>query len=451
MTARPVVLLSPPPTPNGPLHLGHLSGPYLAADVAARAARARGERVLTVCGTDDHQNYVVARAEQLGRKPDELVDEFGALIRASLTAARIEHDVFTTPRTDRNHRARVARLCVEMVTAGLLPEAEWPMLLCEDCGRTLHHGYVGGGCPACGEPMGGGTCEACGGFAIAAQLRDPRCRCGGAPRTVRHRGPVLALEDHREALTRIWSAAVLPARVRALLTRLLDEGLPDVPVSYPTDWGIELVGGNRLDVWVEMGLSYLDLIGRRLDPDARRLTELGAAWGGLGGLWPFLGIDNAFYYAAVFPALAVAAGAPWRSVLSGLVVNEFYRLDGLKFSTSRDHAVWAHELLTTEDPETLRLFLNWDRPAPFPSNFTAAGYAAFAEHRPPRHPDPGGPLADADLARAEQALRPETFDPALAARCLLPLAAGAPDTHPLDARARRLLDALTGRGPAPER
>ncbi|MBV6696709.1 class I tRNA ligase family protein [Kitasatospora aureofaciens] len=450
--AGPVVLLSPPPTPNGPLHLGHLSGPYLAADIAARAARARGESVLTVCGTDDHQNYVVAKAEQLGRKPDELVDEYGALIRASLAAAGIRHDVFTTPRTDRNHRARVARLCVELVTAGLVHPTEWTMLACRACGRTLHHGYVTGGCPTCAGPMGGGTCEACGGFATAAQLRDPRCLCGGEPRAVRHYGPVLRLEEYREALTRIWSAAVIPARVRALLTRLLAEGLPDVPVSYPTDWGIELVGGNRLDVWVEMGLAYLDLIGRRLDPDARQLGELGAAWRGSGGLWPFLGIDNAFYYAALFPALAVAAGAPWQSVLSGLVVNEFYRLDGLKFSTSRDHAVWAHELLATENPEAVRLFLSWDRPAPYPSNFTSAGYAAFTERWPlrDRPADPPArtgpdPLADAELARAEQALHPETFDPALAARCLLPLA-----VERQDARARRLLGALTGHVTDPE-
>ncbi|MFD9907940.1 class I tRNA ligase family protein [Streptomyces sp. NPDC059063] len=448
----PVVVLSPPPTPNGPLHLGHLSGPYLAADISARAAVARGERVLTVCGTDDHQNYVVAKAERLGRKPDEVIDEYRTLIRRALSLAGIDHDVFTAPRGDLAYRSAVRGLLDGMRAAGLVRDATWTMLVCDGCARTLHHGYVSGGCRVCGEAMGGGTCEGCGAFATAADLVEPRCSgCGGEPRPVPHRGPVFALARHRGALTEIWSRASIPPRVRALLARALDHGLPDIPVSYPTDWGIPVDEAaredERLDVWFEMGLAYLWLIGRHLDPGARTPAELGAAWAGLGGLWPFLGMDNAFYYAALFPAMAAAAGAPLPTTLTGLVVNEFYRLDARKFSTSRGHAIWADELLADQDPALVRLFLAWDRPAPYPSNFTSAAYDAFVRRwtTAPTGLGDGGrrahsALVEADLDRAERALRPESFDPALAARCLLRPALD--DGH---LRARRLLGLLTGR------
>jgi methionyl-tRNA synthetase len=124
--------------------------------------------------------------------------------------------------------------------------------------------------------------------------------------------------------------------------------------------------------------------------------------------------------------------------LGGLVVNEFYRLDGKKFSTSRKHAVWAHEFFAGEDPVLVRLFLSWDRPDSYESDFTMAGYRDFcawisaALDSGPTVPER---LADAERTRASQALRPATFDPALALRCLL---AAGPATAP------DLLGALTG-------
>ncbi|KXK63805.1 hypothetical protein AWW66_01085 [Micromonospora rosaria] len=427
------VLLSPPPTPNGPLHVGHLAGPYVAADVAARAARARGERVLTVCGTDDHQNYVVTRADRDGRGPDAVVADHGARIREVFARARVEHDVHTSPSTDPAYRRAVGDLFALVDRAVLT--AGPPALACRDCHRTLHHAYVAGRCPGCRAAMGGGTCEECGEFATARDLVAAACaRCGGPPVETDRPTRVLRLEEHRAGLTEVWSRAALPDRVRGLLAALLRRGLPDVPASYPTDWGLP-GGTGRIDVWFEMGLAYLSVVARSVDPDARTLDDHVRAWRRLGGLWAFLGVDNAFYYAALFPALLLATGVPAERCLSGLVVNEFYRLDGEKFSTSRDHAVWAHDLLRTADPETVRLYLSLDRPAPHPTNFTTAAFQRFA-----RRPwSAGPPLTPGEVDRAGQALRLAHFDPATAVRCLLP-AAGAGDPA-----AVRLLDLVRGR------
>lgn len=451
------VLITPPPTPNGPLHVGHLSGPYVAGDVAVRAARARGESVLSVSGLDVHQNYVVTAAERERRSPAEVMADYGARIRAAFALAGVEYDLFLDPAQDEDYRTGVARLLDDLIArgsaaggagsgagGGAVQVREVPWAVCADCGRGLHHARVAGRCRVCGAGAAGGACEGCATYAAAVDLVDAACTsCGGAPCVTPTPLPVLRMEDVRAQLTEAWSRAVVPARVRDLFDRLLAEGLPDVPLAYPTDWGIAGPGGTRIDVWVEMALGYLYAVPRRLGTlGAGGLADCVAGWSEVDRLWHFLGIDNAFYYGVLCPAVFAAAGMP-PGVLAGLVVNEFYTLDGLKFSTSRRHAVWAEDFLGTEDPALVRLYLGWDRPSGFESDFTEAGYAAFR--------DWAGPLlagtapaavaagvAAGELARAAQALRLETFDPALAARCLLGALGG-----PAEAEARKMLPALT--------
>lgn len=443
MTANrgPDVITATAPTPNGPLHVGHLSGPYLAADIAARAARARGEAVLSVSGLDPHQNYVPARAHLDARAPADVLDEYEALIRQSFLAARIHYDLFIDPRADAGYRAAVASLLDELIAAKAAAVEEATLAVCGRCGTTLHHAYVAGRCPVCGSASGGGTCEGCGGFNTAAMLHGAHCtRCGGPPRLTRAEIPVLHLDSYRAELTRTWATAVLPGRVRDLLGYYVAHGLPDVPLAYPTDWGIPHGSADqRVDVWVEMGLGLLAQVGAHFGAPAATLADCLAAWRNAGPAWHFLGIDNAFYFSVLFPAMFAAAGMEpgW---LGGLVVNEFYRLDGKKFSTSRNHAVWAHEFLAGEDPALVRLFLCWDRPDSHESDFTLPGYRDFcAWVSPGLSSGPTVPerLAGAERDRAAQALRPATFDPALALRCLL---AAGPGTAP------GLLGALTGAG-----
>jgi methionyl-tRNA synthetase len=440
--SRITVVLSPPPTPNGPLHVGHLSGPYLGADVAVRATRRRGRPVLAVCGLDDHQNYVVTAARAAGQSPAQLRDGNADQIRRVFDQARIRYDLFVEPLPNVRYRSAVAELLAELTDSGTFPVRTWSQPACEPCGGTLHHAYLSGKCVSCGSSAGGGTCEGCGAFLTAGTLVDPCCtRCGqpaSGEQTVR--GPVLPLAEHRQALLEVWSHAQLPPRIRQLIDDTLAAGLPVVPLSYPTDWGIPAADGDghRIDVWAEMAFGYLYSIGTWFDPSATGRAEYVAAWESVGELWAFLGIDNGFYYAIMFPAILLAAGIDARTV-AGVVVNEFYQLAGQKFSTSRRHAIWADELLAQVGPELLRLFLCWDRPGAFASDFTMARFAEVTGSWP-------SPLdaaaAAADLVRAEQALTLANFAPDLAARCLLPAAGG-----PADGRAatRELIGLLTGR------
>jgi methionyl-tRNA synthetase len=427
-----VVVTATAPTPNGPLHVGHLSGPFIAADIAARAARARGTRTLTMSGVDPHQNYVRTKATAQGRKASEVLDEYEALVRRALGAARISYDIFNDPRADEDYRIQVRGLLDELRTRGVVVTEQYALSRCRDCGATLHHAYVAGRCPRCGQGSSGGTCEPCGAFTTAANLDEVSCaRCGGAAETFTARIPLLRLENYRAVLSEYWSVGSLPVRVRSLIGYYLAHGLPDVPLAYPTDWGIEADDqGQRIDVWVEMGIGLLTATARRLDPDASGLDDYVRAWQQVSKYWHFLGIDNAFYFAILFPALFAAAGLD-SGRFGGLVVNEFYRLDGLKFSTSRGHAVWAHEFLAAEDPAIVRLFLCWDRPDRFESDFTEAAYARFRDWIGQQLRAGGtlpAELTQAEVRRAWSALEFAAFDPGLALRCLL--GAGADQAAP---------------------
>jgi methionyl-tRNA synthetase len=422
------VIVIPQPTVNGPLHIGHLCGPYLAADIASRAARARGQRVLTLAGVDVHPNYVLTKAENLGVDVGDMVAKYRAQIMSAFDRARIRYDAFLDPQ-EPAYQTAIAEMVTEMVGSGALPMKELTLHQCSDCGRTLHHSYVVGKCPTCGTGANGTSCEGCGGFTSAQILVDPSCaRCGGSPQPLDVTVPVLPLEDLRERLVAEWLQAEWPARMRTVLQQYRSCPLPDYPVAYPTNWGIECVGplaGMRVDFPAELGLSYLLGPARVLRPTASHLAERVEAWQEVDGVWHFNGMDNTFYFAILYPAMLAAAGVPMAKA-RGAVVNELYLLEGKKFSTSRNHALWADEFLASQDPEMARLYLSWDRPDRYESDFTHESFAAFCEYARPLLSGGavGGAglpaaLARAELKRAERALHMPGFDSALAVRCLL--------------------------------
>ncbi len=450
------VVIVPPATANGPMHVGHLSGPYLAADIAARAARARGERVVTTAGFDVHQNWVLTRAEREGVDVEKLAASFREEIIAALDAARIQYDVFLNPQSE-DYQRGVTTLAADLTHAGRFPLRELTLLACADCDRTLHQSYVVGTCAWCGSEAAGGGCEGCGGYTSAENLVDPRCnRCGGEPRPFLATVPVLPMEDYRDRLTEVWLRAELPDRARQIVAHYLEHRLPDVPIAYPTNWGLAGVGpheGLRLEVYAEVGLSTMHGVAQGIKPGSLGLEAVSEALSEVDALWHFNGIDNGFYFALFWPALYLAAGLRAESI-GGAQVNEFYTLDGSKFSTSRNHAIWANDFLTSEDVDVVRLYLAWDRPDRFASNFTLSSYREFEAYVRPlldaarasvpahdeahEHPLPAA-LAEADVTRGMAALKPRGFDPALAVRAVLTgLAASAPGVE-------ALLQILTGR------
>src|SRR5215207_9688529 len=150
-----------PPTPNGDLHLGHLSGPYLAADVLTRYLKIRGVEAYYGCGTDDHFSFVKTRAEQVGLAPWDSADQLAADIRQSLEAAEIELDLYVRPRRTTAYAPFVEAFFRRLHDEGKLIEREVSSPWCEHCQIYLYEAHVAGGCPHCGSQATGFCCEEC--------------------------------------------------------------------------------------------------------------------------------------------------------------------------------------------------------------------------------------------------------------------------------------------------
>jgi methionyl-tRNA synthetase len=343
-----------PPTPNGDLHVGHMAGPYIAGDVLRRFLAADGVEVRYTTGLDDHQTYVPVRgAKDGGRKGTEVADHYGQSIVDTWAAAGVDFDRVVHPRRDAGYTAYVQDFFSRLHDGGHLVARTLPLPYCTGCELWLYEAYVSGGCPHCGAGSGGNACEPCGRPNTCGDLTDPHCVLCGEPAELRDCERLfLPLEPFADLLIWFWDNVTMPPHLRVLCERMLDEGLPEIAVSHPGEWGVPVpVRGftdQRIYVWLEMAPGYL------LEHDADGATPDS-------GPVQFFGFDNGYFHAVLFPAV-FAAYDPAIPLPAAFVVNEFYRLDGQKFSTSRRHAIWAHDALAETGADLLRYHVLADRP-----------------------------------------------------------------------------------------
>lgn len=369
-----VLVTATPPTPNGDLHLGHLSGPYLSADVHTRYLRSIGRRARYLSGIDDHQSYVALRAEQLGEDPVDTADRFGAAMVTTLAAADAAPDHLARPRQSHTYEQVVREFFTRLHADGKIVARETPSLRCEAEDRYLFEAYVVGGCPHCGEMTGGNACEDCGRPNDCAELIEPRCRsCGGRASIESSVRLYFPLAPFGEELSRYHQDARMPPHLRVLCEGMIADGLPDICVSHPVPWGtrvpVEGFNDHSIYVWFEMAAGYL----AATDELVRRDNPLS----GWRDVWchddvdvvQFFGYDNGYFHAVLFPALWLAYDPSIRPPRT-FVVNEFLLLDGAKFSTSRNHALWGHDILSRYPSDGLRFCLARVSPEIEQTNFT---------------------------------------------------------------------------------
>lgn len=377
-----------PPTPNGDLHLGHVAGPYLSADVHARFLRLRGLDAPFACGSDDNSRWVVGKAAERGETPEETAAALTGAIEDSLELAGIEIRFFR-PNRSPHHPRLVREIFGRLHEAGHLVEKEVPSAWCPACDVLLFEYRVRGGCGHCGENVTGHTCEVCGWPNTGGDLVEPACTTCGTPAEVRAvRRLVFPVSRFADRLREAWRRIEMPARLRAFCEEVIEEGAPDFPVTQPGEWGIEVpVPGyddQRINVWFEIGPRYFayaeHLSGeRRAGDDGGDVGEGAAA--GWERWWKapearvaqFFGYDNSFYYGVLVPALFLAFDPDVR-LPAALVTNEFYRLDGQKFSTSRDHRILVRDLVEEVPREAVRWYLAHTCPEREETSFTLAGF-----------------------------------------------------------------------------
>lgn len=375
---RPVFVFSTPPTPNGDLHFGHVSGPYLGADAFVRFQRMNGVTAWHLTGSDDYQSYVVECARREGGTPERTAARYSAEIAATLRLMDIEVDQYTVTSTAPGYADGLRAYFTRLLESGAVAPREDPALFDGETGAYLYEVDVSGGCPTCLEPTGGNICEECGEPNSCADLVAPRSGRSDAPPD---RGTAtrysLPLHEFRDALTAHHDRGRVPERLRELAARLFRRDRLDVAVSHPSTWGVapaEGLGDEQVIwVWPEMAWGFLhgiELLGRRLgrgwvadspQPDWKIVH--------------FFGYDNSFYHGVLFPMLYRLAFPGWDCDID-YHVNEFYLLEDAKFSTSRRHAVWAKDFVGPHNVDAVRFFLARTRPE---GRRTSFRHEAFAD------------------------------------------------------------------------
>lgn len=371
---RPVFVFSTPPTPNGDLHLGHVSGPYLGADVFVRFQRMNGVSAWHLTGSDDYQSYVVECARREGRTPAETAAHHGAEIAQTLRLMDIDVDQYTVTSTDPRYAEGLRAYFAKLVDSGRVAPREDAALFDAQTGDYLYEVDVSGRCPTCDEPAGGNICEECGEPNSCADLVEPVSgRSPAPPRTGTVTRHSLPLHEFRDELAAHHDLGRTPKRLRELAERLLRRERLDVAMTHPSDWGVAPADGGDQVIWVwpEMSWGFLHGIATLGESLGRDWTagEPSPDW----KIVHFFGYDNSFYHSVLYPVLYGLAHPGWRCDID-YHVNEFYLLEDAKFSTSRRHAVWAKDFVGEHNVDAVRFFLASTRPEGRRTSFRHAAY-----------------------------------------------------------------------------
>lgn len=367
------LITATPPTPNGDLHLGHLSGPFTGADILKRYLKAKGSEVFYITGADDHQSYVPFKGEQQNHSPRNVADYFGEEIYQTLKMANIQPDLFVKPNESLNHVQYVQNFFLDLYKRGLLIEKEVEAYYCEPCEKFLYEAHIKGICPHCHNDSDGNACEKCGQPNQCIDLGDAHCKsCSHTPSKRKIKQLFFPLSQYAEQLAAYYQELHSGAHLRALFQTMLNEGLPDIPVTHVSDWGIQVpVEGyenQTIYVWFEMAPGYLSAT-HDLIEENKLSIQFDQVWKDSSTqIINFFGFDNGYFHSVLFPALYMAYDETLQ-LPKTMITNEFYNLEGLKFSTSRNHAVWGKELLQEYDADVVRYYLSLTRPEIEQTNF----------------------------------------------------------------------------------
>lgn len=368
-----------PPTANGDLHVGHMTGAFFAADVFTRYQRIRGNDVLYFSTADNNQTYVVTTARRLGIAPRKLCAESTEQIRRTLASSNVEIDAFPSPNPGYNEFVR--SFVQELFDKGKFTVKEQEVLYCESEGHGAFESYVKGYCPNCLSETVGAICETCAHPNDQDTLIAPVWALEPTLPLKKTRTKVLVFEleryraDLRDFYANKW-ASTRPHMLQ-FIDELLAKPLADYPITYPSDYGIPApfpgFEGNVINVWVEMlpGLMY---------SSAQAAAARGHAPARFDDLWRegsgyqqihYLGFDNSFYSGILHVALLMAFEGRY-ALPKHLIANEFYELEHEKFSTSRRHLIWARDLLKDFTADEMRFYLARTNPEYQRTNFTHA-------------------------------------------------------------------------------
>ncbi len=361
------------PYADGPLHLGHIAGAYLPADIFARFHRTKGNEVLMVSGSDRHGTPITIKAEQEGTTPAEMTEKYHRIFLEAWRKMGISFDLFTSTGTE-NHMHVAQDIFLTLLDKGYIYKGTMSQAYCPECERFMPDRYIEGTCPFCGRPGArGDQCDACGRPLNAAELVNPACRqCGTRPEFRETEHFFLKLSAFQERLLEwVRKQAHWRQNVLNFTTRYLEEGLHDRAITRDIEWGVPVpvkgFEGKRLYVWFEAVIGYLSASKEWAlsTGDSERWRRF---WQGDAKSYYFIGKDNIVFHTIIWPAMLM--GYSGLNLPYDVPANEFLTIEGKKLSTSRKWAIWLPDYTSRYAPDPLRYYLSINMPETSDADFS---------------------------------------------------------------------------------
>ena len=333
------------PYANGPVHIGHLAGVYVPADIYARYLRSMGEEVILIGGSDEHGVPITIKARKEGVSPQDIVDRYHNTIKQSFEEFGISFDIYSRT-TSKTHYETASDYFKRLYEEGKFVEKTSKQYYDPEAKTFLADRYITGTCPHCGnEKAYGDQCEACGTSLAATDLINPKSALSGAEPELREtKHWYLPLEEY-EQFMREWileGHKEWKTNVYGQCKSWIDQGLQPRAVTRDLDWGVKVplpdAEGKVLYVWFDAPIGYISFTKELIPSDWEKWWKDQDT-----KLVHFIGKDNIVFHCIIFPAMLKAEGS--YILPDNVPANEFLNLEGDKISTSRNWAVWLHEYL----------------------------------------------------------------------------------------------------------
>jgi methionyl-tRNA synthetase len=361
------------PYANGSLHLGHIAGCYLPADIFARYHRLKGNNVLMVSGSDEHGTPITLRAEQEGISPAEVAQKYHREFLECWDKLGITFDLFTHTDTE-NHAAVTHDIFLSLLEKGFIYKGSMLQPYCPQDKRFLPDRYVEGTCPYCDFNCArGDQCDQCGRTLNPSDLKNPHCRICSTP-------PVFETSEHYflklsafEKKLQKWvgDKTFWRHNVQKFTMAFLEGGLKDRAITRDIEWGVTVpqpgFEKKRIYVWFEAVIGYLSASKEwaRSHGDSDGWKPF---WTGESKSYYFIGKDNIPFHTIIWPAMLMGYGG--LNLPYDVPANEFLTIEGKKLSTSRNWAIWLPDYLQRYDPDPLRYYLSINMPETGDANFS---------------------------------------------------------------------------------
>ncbi|MEN9919539.1 MAG: methionine--tRNA ligase [Bacteroidota bacterium] len=366
------------PYANGPVHIGHLAGVYIPADIYVRYLRLKGEEVIHIGGSDEHGVPITIRAKKEGVTPQDVVDKYHTIIKQSFSEFGISFDIYSRTSSD-IHKQTASGFFLDLYNKGAFEEKTAEQYYDEEANMFLADRYIMGECPHCHNPNAyGDQCEVCGTSLSPTDLINPKSTITGKTPVMKETKHWYLPLDKHEAWLKQWileDHKEWKTNVYGQCKSWLDMGLHPRAVSRDLDWGVPIplpeAEGKVLYVWFDAPIGYISNTKELFPDDWQKWWKSEDT-----RLLHFIGKDNIVFHCIVFPAMLKAEGS--YILPENVPANEFLNLEGDKISTSRNWAVWLHEYLLDfpNQQDILRYVLTSNAPEAKDNDFTWKDFQA---------------------------------------------------------------------------